>query len=72
MENQDKQNRLFIELFGWAKWNIFLCGVFFLTGWAVGIYKIDVNTYQSVSADEMLSWELSQPQQVTHENQKKR
>lgn len=60
MENNDKPNRLLVELFGWAKWNLFLGGVFFFTGWAMGIYRIDVNSYQTASADEVLSWEMTQ------------
>lgn len=69
MENNDRARAFYLDLYAWAKINVFCCGVLFLAGWAIGVYKIDINTYMTASADEVLSWELSQ--QMTHETKKK-
>lgn len=68
MENNDKARALWLDLYAWAKINVFCAGILFISGWAIGVYKIDVNTYQTASADEVLSWELTQ--QTMHENKK--
>lgn len=67
MEN-DKARAFWLDLYAWARINVFCAGVMFIAGWAIGIYKIDINTYTTASADEVLSWELTQ--QMTHDNKK--
>lgn len=59
MEN-DKARTLMLDLYAWARINVFCAGVLFLVGWAIGIYKVDINTYSVTSAEEVLSWEMSQ------------
>lgn len=58
METNDRASDLWLELKGWAKWNVFLCGILFLSGWAMGIYRTNIAFYQTVSADDVIQWEM--------------
>jgi hypothetical protein len=66
----DKARAFWMDLYAWARINVFCMGIMFLVGWTCGVYRVNLNFYQSVSADDMFAWDMEK-QDIAQSNQSK-